>query len=129
MREDGAGHGGAGARRILLVEDDADVQLVTIEALRHLGYVVLTADEGSAALDILKRDGDIDLLFTDVVMPKGMSGMDLLHEARRLRPDLKVLLASGYARGQLPALGKDADFIAKPYRIEDLQQRLAQLLG
>ena len=115
--------------KILVVEDDADVQLVTIEALRHLGYVVLTADEGAAAMEILQRDHDIDLLFTDVVMPKGMSGMDLLHEARRVRPGLKVLIASGYSRGQLPAVGEDVDFIAKPYRIDDLQQRLARLLG
>ncbi|HSR64833.1 MAG TPA: ATP-binding protein, partial [Xanthomonadaceae bacterium] len=119
----------AAPARILVVEDDADVQMVTIEALRYLGYSVLTADEGRAALEILRRDPGIDLLFTDVVMPKGMSGLDLLAEARSLRPGLKVLLASGYARGQLPALDDAADFIAKPYRIEELQQRLEQLLG
>jgi len=115
--------------KVLLVEDDPDVQLVAMETLRHLGYAVLTADEGKAALDILERDTEIDLLFSDIVMPKGMSGVDLLSAARELRPELKVLLASGYARGQLPPLPAGCDFIAKPYRVEDLEGRLQQLLG
>ncbi|HEY4555115.1 MAG TPA: response regulator [Lysobacter sp.] len=114
---------------MLLVEDDPDVQAMTIETLRHLGYAVLTADEGLAALDVLTRDGEIEILFTDVVMPKGMSGVDLMHEARRVRPELKVLLASGYARGQLPTIPDGADFIAKPYRVEELKDRLQALAG
>lgn len=122
-----AGDTGAPAK-ILLVEDDPDVQFAAIETLRYLGYAVLTADEGMAALDILHRDPDIDILFTDVVMPKGMSGVDLLQEARRLRPELKVLLASGYARGQLPTIPPGCDFIAKPYRVEELDKRLRTML-
>jgi PAS domain S-box-containing protein len=113
--------------KVLLVEDDPEVQAMTIETLRYLGYAVLTADEGVAALDVLQRDPDIEILFTDVVMPKGMSGVDLMHEARRLRPELKVLLASGYARGQLPTIPEGADFIAKPYRVDELRDRLAAL--
>ena len=113
--------------KVLLVEDDPDVQMVTVEALRFMGYSVLTADEGNAALQILRRDPDVDLLFTDVVMPKGMSGTELLDQARALRPDLKVLIASGYARGQLPTIPPGCDFLAKPYRIEELEQRLRLL--
>ncbi|WP_462116268.1 response regulator [Lysobacter xanthus] len=124
------GHGDSGAPvKVLLVEDDPDVQAMAIESLRHLGYAVLTADEGAAALDILHRDPDIALLFTDVVMPKGMSGVELFEAARRMRPDLRVLLASGYARGQLPTIPEGCDFIPKPYRVEDLQRRLATLLA
>jgi len=113
--------------KVLLVEDDPDVQMVTVEALRFMGYSVLTADEGNAALQILRRDPDVDLLFTDVVMPKGMSGTELLEQARALRPDIRVLIASGYARGQLPTIPSGCDFLAKPYRVEELQERLRKL--
>ena len=115
--------------KVLLVEDDPDVQLVTVEALRFMGYSVLTADEGNAALQILRRDPEIDILFTDVVMPKGMSGTELLEQARALRPELKVLIASGYARGQLPVIPQGCDFLSKPYRIEQLEDRLRSLAG
>nr|WP_133498721.1 PAS domain-containing sensor histidine kinase [Lysobacter terrigena] len=124
------GEGDSGAPiKILLVEDDPDVQAMAIESLRFLGYAVLTADEGTAALEILTRDPEIEVLFTDVVMPKGMSGVDLFREARRIRPELRVLLASGYARGQLPTIPEGCDFIPKPYRVEDLGKRLGALLG
>ena len=113
--------------KVLLVEDDPDVQLVTVEALRFMGYSVLTADEGNGALQVLRRDPDIDVMFTDVVMPKGMSGTELLEQARALRPDLKILIASGYARAQLPVIPPGCDFLAKPYRVEELEQRLRKL--
>jgi PAS domain S-box-containing protein len=115
--------------KVLLVEDDPDVQLVTMEALRFMGYAVLTADEGSAGIEILQRDPEVAILLTDVVMPKGMSGVDLLNEARKIRPDLKVLLVSGYARGQLPTIPEGCDFLAKPYRVEDLEARLRKFTG
>jgi CheY-like chemotaxis protein len=114
--------------KVLLVEDDPDVQLVTVEALRYMGYSVLTADDGAAALDTIERDPEIDVLVTDVVMP-GMSGVDLLQQARALRSHLKVLLVSGYARGQLPTIPDGCDFLAKPYRVEELEARLRRLLG
>lgn len=119
--------GGGAPKKVLLVEDDPDVQVMAVETLRHLGFAVLAADEGNAALDTLARDPEVNFLFTDVVMPKGMSGVDLMHEARRLRPDLKVLLTSGCAKGQLPAIPEGADFIAKPYKIQDLKERLQRL--
>nr|WP_274380528.1 response regulator [Lysobacter segetis] len=114
---------------MLLVEDDPDVQAMSIESLRYLGYSVLTADDGETAMEILSRDPEIEVLFTDVVMPRGMSGVDLYREARRIRPELRVLLTSGYARGQLPTIPQDCDFIAKPYRVEELQARLAAMLS
>ncbi len=115
--------------KVLLVEDDPDVQAMSIESLRYLGYSVLTADDGETAMEILSRDPEIEVLFTDVVMPRGMSGVDLYREARRIRPELRVLLTSGYARGQLPTIPQDCDFIAKPYRVEELQARLAAMLS
>ena len=114
--------------KVLLVEDDSDLQMVMVEALRFLGYVVLTANEGNAALEILRRDPGVDILFSDVVMPKGMSGVELMEHARVLRPDLKVVLASGYARGQLPTIPAGCEFMPKPYRIDDVEARLRKLM-
>jgi PAS domain S-box-containing protein len=114
--------------KVLLVEDDSDLQMVMVEALRFLGYVVLTANEGNAALEILRRDPGIDILFSDVVMPKGMSGVELMEHARALRPELKVILASGYARGQLPTIPAGCEYLPKPYRIDDVDSRLRKLM-
>jgi hypothetical protein len=80
---------------ILVVEDDEDVLLVAAENLTELGYHVETAVNAAQALEILKGDDPVDLLFSDVVMPGGMNGVQLAVEARRIRPELKVLLTSG----------------------------------
>ncbi|MFC5069824.1 hybrid sensor histidine kinase/response regulator [Flaviflagellibacter deserti] len=119
-----------GGRTVLVVDDDEQVMIVAVELFESLGYDVLTAADAIIALEILKRDRPIDLLFTDVVMPRGMSGIDLFHEARRLRPEMKVMLSSGFP---LPALEKanmqlgDTAFIAKPYRWTELVERLRGL--
>ena len=113
--------------KLLLVEDDVDLQSVVLEALHCMGYAVLVASDATAALEILRRDPDIEILFSDVVMPKGMSGVELVDHACALRPDLKVLLASGYARSQIPTIPECCAFIPKPYRIEELEKRLGAL--
>ncbi|HEY0524742.1 MAG TPA: ATP-binding protein, partial [Stellaceae bacterium] len=115
---------------VLVVEDDPDVLQVAIETLRALGYDVLTADDGVSALQMLTRDQHIDVLFSDIVMPRGMSGVELARRARRIRPGLKVLLASGYPMATLSAehgLAGDFSFVSKPYRWTELQERLRQL--
>ena len=86
------------AATILVVEDDPDVREMIVGILSDLGYQTLVAANGPEALAILNRDRSVDLLFTDIVMPAGMSGTELAREASRLRPDLKVLLSSGYTR-------------------------------
>jgi YesN/AraC family two-component response regulator len=88
----------------------------------------MTAADAHAALAILARDEPIDILFSDIVMPKGMDGIQLAREAAALRPGLRVVLASGYPRGALSdrGLSKDFDFIAKPYRWTDLAEMLRQ---
>ena len=83
---------------ILLVEDDEMVQEYARNQLNSMGYTVLSASNGPEALEILKGDQMIDLLFTDVIMPGGMSGRDLAEAAHRIRPELKVLYTSGYNR-------------------------------
>jgi two-component system CheB/CheR fusion protein len=116
-----------GAGRILLVEDDPRVRRVTVRRLQQLGYAVTEADCGPAALALLDAGEMYDLLFTDVVMPKGMSGGDLAREARKRRPGLPVLFSSGYAAGDV-GLGPDDVVLQKPYGVDDLGQAIRNAL-
>jgi signal transduction histidine kinase/CheY-like chemotaxis protein len=116
---------------VLLVEDDSAVLALATDVLLDLGYRVVTASDAAGALEILRRGEPIDLIFTDVVMPGGKSGIQLAAEARALRPDIKVLLTSGYpgealARHQPHAA--DFPIIAKPFRQAELAERLRQVL-
>ena len=85
-----------GTERILLVEDDATVLALTLDVLTGVGYQVTTATNAAEALAVLQSEHEIDLLFTDVVMPGGVSGLSLARAARELRPSLRVLLTSGF---------------------------------
>jgi CheY-like chemotaxis protein len=122
----------APAGRILVVEDDPEVLDVTVELLRGFGYEVLTAPDGPSALAVLRRDAEIDVLFTDIVMPRGINGVELAREARRLRPNVRVLLASGYPAAVLRADHGASDdgefaFLGKPYRRAELADKLRTL--
>jgi PAS domain S-box-containing protein len=116
---------------VLAVEDDPDVLDVAIEMLRGLGYQVFSAPNAVEALAILRRDdARIDILFTDIVMPKGMDGIELAREARRLRPKLQILLASGYTRDGRDGgedIADDAIFVMKPYQVSVLAESLREL--
>jgi signal transduction histidine kinase/CheY-like chemotaxis protein len=116
----------AGSDRILMVEDDEDVLEVTSALLRQLGYDVLCASNGTAALEILKAGERFDLLFSDVVMPQGINGVELAREAKRLYGDIKVLLTSGNAADVLARHGAQDEFpiIRKPYLRAELAQYL-----
>jgi len=116
-------------RTILLVEDDELVRLSTRDALELLGYHVIAESNGADALARLRRDDEIDILFTDGVMPSGMSGLVLAREARALRPGLRILLASGHARDGLASERELAEFtfLAKPYRLQELAATLRAL--
>ncbi len=117
---------------VLAVEDDAMVRRVSVRRLKELGYKVIEADGGQAALAVIDGGAKIDLLFTDVVMPGGMTGIELAREARKRRPGLKVLFTSGYAD---PAIAKggmlteNADWLGKPYKTGDLAAKLRVLLS
>ena len=89
--------GGASGYNDLVVEDDADIREMITTMLSDLGYRILVAETGPEALAILRHERSVDLLFTDVIMPAGISGTDLARTASRLQPDLKILLTSGYA--------------------------------
>jgi CheY-like chemotaxis protein len=117
---------------ILVVEDDNDVRTATTEMLRELGYTVVTAAEGSAALGILASRSDIALLLTDVGLPGGMNGRQLADAAHALRPELPVLFATGYARNAIVHHGRlDAGIhlLVKPYTHAELASKLSTLLA
>ena len=114
--------------KVLLVEDDADVLQATREGLAELGFEVLSAGDAAQALALLEQGVRIDILFADIAMPGGISGVELAARARRMRPGLKVLLTSGYSEAALD-LGLDAPpLLAKPYQHEDLARRLLETL-
>ena len=116
--------------RILLVEDDEDVRRYVAEALRDLGYRVETAPQASTALTLLETDTPFDLLFTDVVLPGGMNGRQLAERARELRPDLRVLFATGYTRNAIIHHGRldaDVNLLVKPFTPDALERKLRQI--
>ncbi len=116
---------------ILVVEDEPAVLDMAVESLSELGYRTLTATHAAEALARLKGPERVDILFSDVVMPGGMNGVQLSVEARRLRPDLRVLLASGYTASAFGADGLPADLplLNKPYGREDLADKLRVVMG
>jgi len=121
----------AGGEVVLIVEDDPGVREMAIESLIELGYGILTAASGPEALEVIRGGARIDILFSDIVMPGGMNGVELSVEAHRIRPDIRILLTSGYAAGALTGddVPEGLNVIAKPYRLEDLSQKLQQVLS
>jgi PAS domain S-box-containing protein len=120
-----------GRETILVVEDDPAVRIVAVNILESLGYHVRQAEDGHAALSILLRSGEIDLLFTDLVMPNGMSGQDLLRKAREQRPTLKALFTSGYSEHVIQGRGDrdvDVPLLGKPYRKQQLAAAIRSVL-
>jgi signal transduction histidine kinase len=121
-----------GTEKILLVEDDELVRHHAERQLIALGYLVTTAVNGPAALETIKLRADIDLLFTDVVMPGGMNGLILADQALKLRPHLKVLYTSGYTENamlHLDRLDKGILLLTKPYSRIELAQKVRAALA
>ncbi len=120
-----------GKERILVVEDDPQVlQFVTAQLL-SLGYDVTAVSFGVDALERLKQDGRYDLLFTDVVLPKALSGVELARQARQMCPRIKVLLTSGYPEEVFEQHGRpdvSTLVLRKPYRRKELADTLRTLL-
>ncbi|HTT07661.1 MAG TPA: PAS domain S-box protein [Gammaproteobacteria bacterium] len=124
--------GKLGGQKILLVEDDPAVLAITTSALTEMGCQVISAENGPAALECFARHPDIVLLFTDVVMPGGMTGVELALKLRTQRPELRVLYTSGYApQAAANHISKtENDFwLAKPYRAHALQEAVRRALG
>ncbi|MEP7029963.1 MAG: ATP-binding protein [Pseudolabrys sp.] len=120
-----------GAETVLVVEDDEALRHYTVETLSDLGYSVLAAANGAAALEILKRNEKIDLLFTDIVMPGGMNGRQLADAAAKLRPDMKILFTTGYTANAIVHHGRldpDVQLISKPFTYESLGRKIRGVL-
>ncbi len=119
-----------GSGTVLLVEDEPMVRSVAERALTRHGYKVVTADNGEEALEILERGDPIDLLISDVVMP-GMDGPTVVREARKSRPDLKILFMSGYAEEQLRKSIdiENVNFLPKPFSVTELAEAARRAAG
>jgi two-component system, cell cycle sensor histidine kinase and response regulator CckA len=123
---------GRGAETVLVVEDEDAVRTLVCRVLERFGYQVLSAENGAAAMEVWNANRDvIDLLLTDMVMPGGISGVDLINSALADRPDLKCVLSSGYSL----ALSKDevpvpdgAHFLPKPYQPARLARMVRSVL-
>ncbi|MCC2611810.1 hybrid sensor histidine kinase/response regulator [Neorhizobium petrolearium] len=119
-----------GTEKILVVEDDPRVRRVAVSRLIDFGYQVVEAANGEEALDRLAQNDDIALLFTDIVMPGGMTGDELAAEVRARRPNIRVLFTSGYAEPAIAGreLAQSGSWLKKPYTARELATRLRQLL-
>jgi len=120
-----------GSETVLMVEDDPLVRTHVEGLLLGLGYRVIVASNGAEALERLQDHKDVDLLFTDVVMPGGMGGADVAARATTLRPSLKVLFTSGYAENAIVNHGRlepGLHLLRKPYRRRELALKLRELL-
>jgi signal transduction histidine kinase len=119
-----------GTETILVCEDDDKLRDMATIMLDRLGYRTIPAQNGRIALEILKREQNIDLVFTDIVMPGGFSGIELVQEAREHRPDIKVLFTSGYTEKSLPHynMGVEEEVISKPYHKEILAKKIRSVL-
>ena len=120
-----------GTGTILIVEDHSDVRQTITEVLSHLGYHVFTTTTASEAMALLQEQNSIEVLLSDVVLPGGLSGIELARKARKLKPELKVVLSSGF-------VGDDAkndlqrgefSFLPKPYRPAELAAKLTEVLA
>jgi PAS domain S-box-containing protein len=118
--------------KILVVDDNQGVLGIAVDQLSSLGYRVISATSGAEALEMLRRDDQVELLFTDVVMPGELAGRALAAKAMEMRPGLKVLFASGYFEGTLVGEGQletDVQFLPKPYRKQDLARKIEEVLS
>ena len=121
-----------GTETILMVEDDDAVRRYGLNQLRVFGYRVVEAVDGPSALAILEERDDVDLLFTDVVMPGGMNGRELADAARAIRRGLRVLYTSGYSENAIVHHGRldaDAQLLPKPYGRNELDRAIRAALN
>ncbi len=118
-----------GAEIILIVEDDPRLRRVLSKRLRSLGYEVIEADSGAAAMAQLATRPEVAMIFTDMVMPGGMTGYELAQAALAIKPDIKVLFTSGYAEPAIVRLGqKTGAWLKKPYTADELAEKVRSVL-
>lgn len=120
-----------GSEVVLVVDDELDLANLAQTTLEDLGYQVLVAENAENALMLLEQRPDVDILFTDVVMPGTMNGLDLAEQSLKLYPDLKILVTSGFS-DKIPRFNRHSRFknslLAKPYRLTDMVRRIRHAL-
>lgn len=119
-----------GKETILLVEDEPFVLNIGVRMLQSLGYEVLSASNGLHALEVLEQNANIDLLFTDVVMPE-MDGTELAQKVREIRPEMKILFASGYSEFHIKESGlldETTNLLQKPFELAQVAEKIRQVL-
>lgn len=119
-----------GGETVLVVEDDRRVQLTVVDMLTQLGYVVLTANDATEALTVVRSGAKVDLLFSDVVMPGPLLSPEMARQALLMRPSLKVLFTSGHTRdtaGLDAQIRRGADLLQKPYSRSQLARKLREV--
>jgi CheY-like chemotaxis protein len=122
----------AAGARVLVVEDREDVQAIATAILSRLGCSIIVAPTGRAAIAVLEDDPSMDLLFSDIMLPGGVSGLDLAREVRQRWPEIAILLTTGYPGPEdvrATARAEGLAIIAKPYRMADLAERVREALG
>jgi len=121
----------AKTQTVLVVEDDDDARATLAAMVTELGYRVVEAENGASALPILEQERPVNILLSDVIMPGGMSGVDLAKAARKRRPDIRVLFVSGYDRmviAQATRYDDSLKLLNKPFSLTDLARELQALL-
>jgi CheY-like chemotaxis protein len=122
---------GGSRETILVLEDDAEVRAYTVEALREIGYRVVEAADGPSALRLLERQPRVDLLFSDVILPGGLTGAQVAARARSMVPSLRVLFTTGYSRNAIVHHGRldsGVELITKPFNQSELARKLRDVL-
>ena len=117
-------------RRVLVVDDEEPLRAIACEMLEFLGYAAEAVESGEAAVEHVENGGTPDLVILDVIMP-GMGGVEAFRRIRKAKPDIKVLVATGFAeRSAMEVLTAEgvSGFIQKPYMLESLSARLKGLL-
>jgi DNA-binding NtrC family response regulator len=115
--------------RILVVEDEALVRMQSTDILEHAGFAVIEATSADQALEILRKHGEVHLLFSGVDMPGSMDGLELARQVHARWPNIRLLLTSGHHRLQEAALPDDGRFIPKPWDQDGLIDKVRETLS
>ena len=113
--------------KLLVAEDEAIVRLLVVETLRACGHTVLEAADGQAALDVVQESPDLDLIVSDIRLPK-RGGFSVARSARQLRPGIGLLFLTGYVRAQPPEELSPFVIIRKPFDPDNLARKVAGML-
>lgn len=121
-----------GNETVLIVDDEEGLRELARDTLEDLGYKVLTSSNGKRALQVLEENPEINLVFSDVVMPGGINGYELAEQMVEMYPHLKILLTSGYTQKAVARNGQarfTSNLLSKPYSRQELAKRIRDMLG